>query len=86
MSEVMAPKDFNPKKIYEELIKRCKSVNVWEIRCIIEESWIGIAPFNMTIEDGIFICQVIAPTKRDAFLQVVNQLPVVKFLTKQDDE
>lgn len=87
MSEVVAaPKDFNPKKIYEDLIKRCKEVKVWEIRCIIEESWIGVAPFDIIIEDGIFTCRVVAPTKRDAFLQVVNKLPVVKFLTKQDDE
>jgi hypothetical protein len=32
------------------------------------------------IEDGIFTCFVIAPTKKDAMLQVMHNLPVVLFL------
>ena len=74
------PKDFSSKKIYNELIVRCKEAKVWYIRCILDESWVGIAPFEMSIEDGIFTCKVIALTRRDAFLEVTNKLPVIKFL------
>lgn len=77
---------FNYKQIYDELIERCKDVKRWEIRCILDESWVGIAPFDMMIEDGIFICYPIAPTRREAFIEVANKLPVIKFLSRQDDE
>jgi hypothetical protein len=80
MSEVKFNDPFNPKKIYDDLIKRCKDAQLWPVRCIIEESWTGIAPFQMLIEDGIFTCFVIAPTKKDAMLQVMHKLPVVLFL------
>lgn len=76
---------FNHKRIYNELIERCKEAKRWEIRCILDESWVGIAPFDMMIEDGIFICFPIATTRRDAFLEVANKLPVIKFLSRQDD-
>jgi hypothetical protein len=74
------PEDFNPKRIYDDLVKRCKKARVWYIRCILDEAWVGIAPFEMWIVDGIFTCRVVATTRRDAFLQVTNKLPVVKFL------
>ena len=87
MNEALAQYDpIDPKKIYDELIERCKSIRMWEIRCIVDESWVGIAPFDMVIQDGIFICYVPAPSRREAFLEVVNKLPVVKFLTRQDEE
>lgn len=85
VSKVAEFDPFDPKKIYNDLIKRCKAVNRYEIRCIIDESWVGIAPFDMIIEDGIFICYPIAPSRRDAFLEVANKLPVIRFLTKQDE-
>ena len=84
-SEIIEFDPFDPKKIYNDLIKRCKSVNRYEIRCIIDESWVGIAPFDMIIEDGIFICYPIAPSRRDAFLEVANKLPVIRFLTRQNE-
>ena len=84
-SEIIEFDPFDPKKIYNDLIKRCKAVNKYEIRCIIDESWVGIAPFDMIIEDGIFICYPIAPSRRDAFLEVANKLPVIRFLTRQDE-
>ena len=84
-SEVIEFDPFDPKKIYNDLIKRCKAVNKYEIRCIIDESWVGIAPFDMIIEDGIFICYPIAPSRRDAFLEVANKLPVIRFLTRQNE-
>lgn len=75
----------NPKRIYEDLINRCKKAKLYTIDCIIEESWTGVAPFSIRIEDGVFSCSVIATNKRDAFLQVVNCLPVIRFLTSQDE-
>jgi hypothetical protein len=39
----------------------------------------------MMIEDGVFICFPVAPTLRDAFIEVAIKLPVIKFLTRQDE-
>jgi hypothetical protein len=85
-SMIMEDDPFNPKSICDDLIKRCKKARMYTIRCIIEESWVGIAPFNMRIEDGVFTCYVVAPSRRDAFIQVANKLPVIKFLTKQNED
>jgi hypothetical protein len=85
MSKLLDDDNFNPKKIYNDLIERCKGVRRWEIRCIIDESWTGVAPFDMMIEDGVFICFPVAPTLRDAFIEVAIKLPVIKFLTRQDE-
>jgi hypothetical protein len=86
MPSIIEDDSFNPKKIYDDLIERCKEVKRWEIRCIVDESWVGIAPFDIMIEDGIFICFPIAPTRREAFIEVAVKLPVIKFLSRQDDE
>jgi hypothetical protein len=72
--------DFDPKKIYNDLIDRCRGAKAWYIRCILDESWVGFAPFEMWVQDGIFTCRVVATTRRDAFLEVANKLPVIKFL------
>jgi hypothetical protein len=77
---------FNPKKIFDDLITRCKKVRKYEIRCIVEESWVGAAPFDLIIQDGVFTCFVVAESKRDAFIMVANKLPVIRFLTKQDEK
>jgi hypothetical protein len=84
-NEVIEFDPFDPKKIYSALIKRCKAAKRYEIRCIIDESWVGVAPFDLIIEDGIFICFPVAMSRRDAFLQVANGLPVIKFLTRQNE-
>lgn len=84
-SIIEADEPINPKIVYEDLIKRCKQAKLYTIDCIIEESWTGRAPFSMRIEDGVFSCYVVAKNKRDAFLQVANSLPVIKFLTSQDE-
>jgi hypothetical protein len=80
MSEAIQFDPFDPKKIYEALIERCKNAKLWEIKCIIDESWVGIAPFDIYIVDGIFHCKVIAPTLKDAYIAVANKLPVIKFI------
>ena len=85
MSEIIQFDPFDPKKIYDALIKRCKEAQAWEIRCIVDESFIGFAPFDIMIEDGIFHCKVIAPTLKDAYVLVANKLPVIKFLDRKNE-
>jgi len=85
MPEVILFDPFDPKKIFQDLMKRCKEAKSWNIRCIVDESWTGIAPFNIQIEDGIFNCQVIAPTLKDAYVEVANKLPVIKFLDNKNE-
>ena len=84
--EIVEYDPFDPKKIYQALIKRCKAAKSWTIRCIVDESWVGIAPFNIMIVDGIFHCDVVAPTLKDAYIIVAQKLPVVKFLDRRKDE
>lgn len=85
------PKDYNHfdladyKKIYDDLIVRCKSAQAWEIRCIVDESWVGPAPFDIMIVDGTFHCYVIAPTLKDAYTEVSNKLPVITFLDRKNE-
>lgn len=83
MPEVSEKDDFNPKKIFNDLLKRCKEAKQWQIRCIVDESWIpkGNIPFNLIIRDGIYFCNVIAPTQKEAYLIVANSMPVITFLT-----
>lgn len=85
MSEVINDEPFNPKRIFNELIKRCKQIRLYKIRCIVDESWVGIAPFDIVIKNGIYTCSVLAYSKRDAFLEVTNKLPVIKFISSQDE-
>jgi hypothetical protein len=85
MPQVIENDPLDPKKIYDDLVNRCKKAKVYEIQCIVEEWWTGPAPFSIMIIDGVYFCYVIAISKRDAFLEVANKLPVIKFLTKQDD-
>ena len=80
MPSIIEADEFDPKKIYDDLIKGCKEVKEWEIQCIVEESYVGQAPFKIRIEDGIYYCKVFTPTLRDAFILVANSLPVIKFL------
>lgn len=75
----------DPKKIYQALIKRCKAAQSWNIRCIVDEAWVGLAPFNIMIVDGIFHCTVIAPTLKEAYIMVSAQLPVIRFLDYKKD-
>jgi hypothetical protein len=80
MPSILEDDDFDPKKIYDDLIKGCREVKEWDIRCIVEESFVGHPPFKFTINDGIYFCRVVTPTLRDAFILVADSLPVIKFL------
>jgi hypothetical protein len=81
----MSKDTFDTKKIYDDLIDRCKQARAWEIRCIVDESFVGVAPFDIIIYDGVFYCKVIAPTLKDAYIEVSNKLPVVKFLDYKNE-
>jgi len=77
---------FDPKKIYDALISRCKKARAWEISCIVDEAWTGgILDFDLVIEDGIFRCTVITPTLKEAYVVVSNSLPVIRFLDRKNE-
>ena len=83
MPNVIEADDFNPKKIYDNLIKRAKQAQAWYVSCYIEEEWMPTGdplPFDLSIKDGIFTCKVICPTYREAQTIVGNTLPVIKFI------
>ena len=85
MPEIIEADEFDPKKIYDDLIKGCREVKEWEIKCLVLESFTGWPssvrdPFRITIIDGVYHCFPITPTLRDAFILVANTLPVTKFL------
>ena len=85
MPEISEFDEFDPKKIFDDLMNRCKEAKEWEIRCIVDEAWVGNTPFKIKIEDGIYCCKVITPTLRDAFILVANSLPVIKFLNYSNE-
>ena len=80
-NELTIPEPINPKKVFDDLMKRCRSSKRWEIRCILEESWVGVVPFDIVIIDGIFHCYPVAPTLREAYVLVSDKLPVIAFLS-----
>ena len=85
MPEIIEADEFDPKKIYDDLIKSCREVKEWDILCIVEESFVGQAPFKIRIENGVYHCSVVTPTLRDAFILVANTLPVIKFLNYRNE-
>jgi hypothetical protein len=80
---ITAEDEFNPKKVYDNLMERVKQAREWFVYCYVEEEWFpkGEAlPFDLSIKDGIFTCKVICPTYREAQTIVGNTLPVVRFI------
>jgi hypothetical protein len=88
MSDIIESDDFNPKKIYNNLIARCKQAKSYTICCVVEESYIfnGVVPFDMVIRDGMYFCKVIAPSLKEAYVIVANTLPVITFIEYRDEE
>lgn len=86
MPEIIEADEFNPKKIFDALVERCKEMKSWNIRCVVDEVWYinGIVPFNIRMEDGVYTCTVIAPTKKDALIKVADHMPVIKFLDNDE--
>tara|TARA_R110000868_G_scaffold62833_1_gene189751 strand:- start:1429 stop:1695 length:267 start_codon:yes stop_codon:yes gene_type:complete len=79
--------DFNPKKIYDNLIKGCREVKVWEIKCIVEESWVikGVVPFTIRMVDGIYNCSVLASSRKEALIKVADFMPVILFVSEDEE-
>jgi len=87
MSDIIEADDFNPKRIADALFKRCKEAKAWEVKCYVDEVFVFMGkpiPFDLKIKDGLYICNVVAPTMKDAMKMVSDFMPVIKFVS--DDE
>jgi len=88
MSNIIMDDEFNPKKVYDDLIGRAKQAKAWFVYCYIEEEWLpkGEAlPFDLTIKDGVFSCRVICTTYTEAQTIVSNVLPVIRFIEDSNE-
>ena len=89
MRDVIEADDFNPKKITDDLIKRCKTAKEWFVYCYIDEAWNPNGkpfPFEMRIVDGIVVCRVICSTFTQAQTIVANFLPVIRFINEPEED
>jgi hypothetical protein len=88
MSNIIAEDEFNPKKIADEMIKRCVAAREWIIKCYVQEEWFinGTVPFTISMRDGLYTCKVVAPSKEAAIKKVEEYMPVIKFVEKDDNE
>ena len=87
MPNTIESDEFDPKKIYDDLIGRAKRAKAWYVCCYVEEEWVPRGtqlPFDLAIKDGVFICRVICTTYREAQTIVANNLPVIKFIEDGD--
>jgi hypothetical protein len=78
---------FNPKKVYDDMMERVKQAKEWYVTCYIEEEWFPKGeplPFDLSIKDGVFTCRVICTTYTEAQTIVANTLPVVRFIESPD--
>ena len=77
----------DPKKVYEELIKRCKDAKEWCVACIVDETWVPHKkfPFEYFISDGVYYFRIISTTHREAMIKVIDNVPVVKFLDLENE-
>ena len=78
--------EFDPQKIYDNLIKGCQEAKLWEVRCYVDEGFIfnGKFPFAIIIVDGVYYCRVVAPSIIDAMKIVSDFMPVIRFLSDAD--
>ena len=88
MSDMIAEDEFDPKRIADEMIKRCLNAREWTIKCYVQEEWFinGVVPFNISMKDGLYTCKVIAPTKLEALKKVEEYMPVIKFIEEDENE
>ena len=86
ISDIWEPED--PRKIYDELINRCKLVKEWCIACLVEESWVPPKgfPLEFFLSDGVYYFRVVSMTHREALIKVVEFVPVIKFLDLDDEQ
>ena len=85
---MIAEDEFDPKRIADEMIKRCLNAREWTIKCYVQEEWFinGVVPFTINMKDGLYTCKVIAATKLAALKKVEDYMPVIKFVEKDNDE
>lgn len=84
---ITAEDNFDPKKIYDDMVARAKNAKAWHVSCYIEEEWMPKGdplPFDLSIKDGVFTCRVICATYREAQTIVGNTLPVIRFIETPD--
>ena len=83
--DLWEPKD--PRKIYEELIQRCKEAKEWCISCFVDELWVPHKDFPLEyfMTDGVYFFRVISTTHKEAMLKVLEVVPVIKFLDELDE-
>lgn len=88
MSNIIEEDNFDPKRIADEMIKRCLDAREWIIKCYVKEEWFinGVVPFTISMKDGIYTCKVIAATKLEAVKKVEDYMSVIKFIEEDDNE
>jgi hypothetical protein len=80
--------DFDPKKIADAAIKKMKQAKAFEVRCYVDEAFVFMGkplPFDLTINDGVYSCRVIASNEKEAMKQVADFMPVIKFINEYDE-
>lgn len=84
---IVAEDEFNPKKIYDDLIKRAKEAKEWFIYCYVSEEWYPKEPlpFDIQINDGLFTCRVVCATYKQAQIIVSDRLPVIRFIEDPEE-
>ena len=88
MPKIIESDDFDPRLIYNDLMKRIKQYKEWFVTCYVAEEWVPIGqqlPFDVFVKDGIFICRVICPTYTEAQKIVSDNLPVIKFIEEPEE-
>ena len=86
---IIVDDDFDPKKIYDDLITRAQQAKAWFVYCYVDEQWFpkGEAlPFDLSIKDGVFTCRVVCTTYTEAQTIVANVLPVIRFIEEPENE
>lgn len=89
MPSIIEADDFNPKKLTDDLIERCKKAKEWFVYCYIDEGWSPNGkpfPFEMRIVDGIVGCRVVCSTYNEAQTMVANFLPVIRFINEPEED
>lgn len=88
MPEYKMNDPIDPKKVYDDLMKRCSEAKEFFIRCVVDEVFVmnGTMPFDLRVKDGIYCCRVIATTRKEALKIVGDTMPVIMFIADDDEE
>ena len=70
------------KDITDRLMQECRRIRLFKIKCYLDEAWYKSTPipFDITITNGVAICDVLAENIDDAVACVDAHLPVIKFI------